>query len=123
MSILAELGERFTGPMSFRLLLQPVMATIFAVIAGVRDARTGAPPYLWALVTHGGHRREMLLDLWRGVGRIFILAVVMEVTYQLRVHGSVSIPETIVISVLLAVVPYFVLRGLVNRLVRRKNHE
>jgi hypothetical protein len=123
MNLLAELGERFAGPMSFRLLLQPVMATIFAVIAGVRDARTGAPPYLWALVTETGQRRDMLRELWRGVGRIFILAVVMEVAYQLKVRGSITLWEVLVVSVLLAIVPYIILRGLVNRLVRRKNHE
>jgi hypothetical protein len=119
MSLLAELGERFSGPMSFRLVLQPVMAAILAVIAGRRDACTGAPPYLMELLTHGGHRREMLWDLWRGVGRVFILAVAMEVAYQLVVASRVSVGETIAVSVVLAIVPYVALRGLVNRWVRK----
>ena len=32
---------RFTGPLTFRLILQPTMATLFAVRDGLRDARTG----------------------------------------------------------------------------------
>jgi hypothetical protein len=121
MSLVTELAERFSGPMSFRLILQPVMATIFAVIAGRRDARSGAPPYLFTLLIGGGHRRKMVRDLWADVGRVFILAVVMEVAYQLLVRGTISVVETIGVSVLLAIVPYVVLRGLVNRIARRGN--
>jgi hypothetical protein len=119
MSLLAELGDRFTGPMSFRLVLQPIMSVSLAVIAGVRDARSGAPPYLWTLLAQGGHRREMFLDLWRGVGRVFVLALVMEVAYQQIVAGSISLLEAVAVSLLLAIVPYIFLRGLVNRLVRK----
>ena len=120
MSLLAELGDRFTGPMSFRLVLQPIMAAILAVIAGRRDARAGAPPYLMELLTVSGHRREMLWDLWRGVGRVFVLAIVMEVAYQLIVSGSLSVLEAVAVSLALAIVPYILLRGLVNRIVRKK---
>ncbi len=119
LNLLAELGARFHGPMSFRLVMQPVMAMTFAVIAGVRDARKGAPPYFWALLSHGGHRRELLIDLWRGVGRIFILALVMEAIYEWKTAGSISLGDDVGVSVLLAIVPYVLLRGLVNRLVRK----
>ena len=33
-----------SGPLSFRLILQPVMATILAILDGLKDARTGRPP-------------------------------------------------------------------------------
>jgi hypothetical protein len=97
------------------------MAMALAVVAGVRDARKGAPPYFWALLSHAGHRCELLLELWRGVGRIFILALLMEAIYQWKTTGSVSLGEDVEISVLLAIVPYVLLCGLVNRLVRRKH--
>jgi len=118
MSLSTELAERFSGPMAFRLVLQPIMASTLAILAGLRDARMGAPPYLWALATHTGHRRALLGELWRGVGRVLLLAIGMEVAYQLVVRGSISVVETIAVSVLLAIVPYVVLRGLVNRLAR-----
>lgn len=113
-------GERFAGPMSFRLVLQPVMATSLAMIAGVRDARRGAPPFLGALVTGASHRGDLLRDAWRSAGRVFILAAVMEVAYQYLVAGSVSLVETLVVSVLLAFASYILLRGLVNRVWRRE---
>jgi hypothetical protein len=34
-----ELGGRVGGPMTFRLVLQPTIATLVAVRAGLRDAR------------------------------------------------------------------------------------
>jgi hypothetical protein len=36
--LLYDLGARVSGPMHFRLLMQPAMAAIFAVRAGLRDA-------------------------------------------------------------------------------------
>src|SRR3954451_5380247 len=36
---------RWDGPMSFRFLIQPAMAILFAIRAGLRDARQGEPPF------------------------------------------------------------------------------
>ena len=36
-----DLLERTSGPMKFRLVLQPAMAAFFAVQAGLADARAG----------------------------------------------------------------------------------
>lgn len=43
-----DLIDRVSGPMRFRLILQPVMAVIFAIRAGLKDAKEGRPPYFWA---------------------------------------------------------------------------
>ena len=45
-----NLLERPGGPMTFRFILQPIMATIAALYDGVEDARTGRSPYLWTIV-------------------------------------------------------------------------
>lgn len=108
-----------SGPMKFRLVLQPVMASIFAIIAGLKDARTGKSPYAWALFTDPSHRSEMLKDGWHSVGRIFLLAVAMDVVYQIMVEGFVYPGEVVTVAFVLAIVPYLVLRGLVNRIARK----
>ena len=74
---LDDMAGRVTGPMKFRLLLQPVMASIFAVVSGLADARTGQPPYFWALLSDPGHRRDMLRDGWKSVGKVFVLALLL----------------------------------------------
>lgn len=118
MRIFENLGDRLDGPLKFRLLLQPVMAAIFAIMAGVRDARLGKPPYFWALATDSGHRSEMLRDGWKDIGKVFILAVVLDVVYQVIVLGFMYPGEVMLVAIALAILPYLVLRGLVTRIAR-----
>jgi hypothetical protein len=114
-----NLVDRVTGPMKFRLLLQPLMAVIFAVMDGLKDARLGRPPYFWGLLKDAEHRREMELDGWKHVGKVFILALVLDVVYQVVVQRFVYPGEVIVVAILLAIVPYLMVRGLVTRIARR----
>ena len=41
--VFASIAERPGGPMTFRFILQPMMAAILAAIDGYRDARSGTP--------------------------------------------------------------------------------
>jgi hypothetical protein len=40
-----DLVDRFSGPMKFRLVLQPLMAAFFAIRSGLKDAKSGKPPF------------------------------------------------------------------------------
>ena len=73
---------RVRGPLAFRLILQPIMAAIFAIRAGLKDAKEGRPPYFWALFTHPAERGQLLRDGWKSVGRVFIFAIVIDAVYQ-----------------------------------------
>ena len=109
--------SRVSGPMHFRLLLQPVMATIFAFIAGRADAKAGKAPYFWGLLSDPGHRRDMLKDGWKDVGKVFLLAILLDVVYQFIVAKFIYPGEAIIVAFLLAIVPYLLVRGLVTRLI------
>ncbi len=114
----ADLVGRLTGPMTFRLILQPVMAMVYAVRDGVKDAREGRPPFFRSLFsdpdTAGQHLREGV----KAVGRVILLGVVMDAIYQLKVFGWVHPVELIVVVLLLAFVPYLLMRGLADRVAR-----
>jgi hypothetical protein len=110
-----DLSDRITGPMSFRLILQPLMAAFFAIRSGMGDARSGAPPYFWSLVNDPSHRADMLKDGWKAVGKVFTLALVLDVAYQFIVLGFVYPFEALFVAVVLALVPYLLLRGAVTR--------
>jgi hypothetical protein len=55
------------------------------------------------------------------VGRVFLLAVVLDVVYQIIVRRFVYPGETIIVAFILAIVPYLIVRGLVTRLGERKH--
>ena len=114
-----ELGGRVGGPMTFRLVLQPTIATLVAVRAGLRDAREGRPPYFWTLLTDRAQRFKLIREGWRAIFKIFILAVMMDVIYELIVLGWIYPFENLLVATFLAVVPYVLIRGPVNRLARR----
>jgi len=52
------------------------------------------------------------------VGKIFIIAVIIDVIYQLRVNHWIYHGETLIVAILLAIMPYLLLRGPINRLVQ-----
>ncbi|UCH17672.1 MAG: hypothetical protein JSW36_01100 [Burkholderiales bacterium] len=120
MRIVENLSARVTGPMKFRLLLQPVMASIFAVMSGLKDARAGNPPYFWALLTEPAHRADMLKDGWKSVGKVYVLAIVLDVVYQIIVQRFVYPGEALIVAFILAIAPYLILRGLVTRIARKR---
>jgi hypothetical protein len=113
-----QLIDRVTGPLHFRLVLQPLMAAFFAIRSGLADASSDRPPYFWGLFSDRAHRREMIKDGWKSVGRVFLLAIVLDVVYQLYVLHFVYPGEAIAVALILAIVPYLILRGLVTRVAR-----
>lgn len=118
----SDMLARTDGPMTFRFVLQPIMAIITASIDGHRDAISGRTPYFHKLLHGGRHgtRVETFREGFTAVARILLLGVVMDVIYQLKVFGNFSHPlETLVIAIALAFIPYLLLRGPIARLVRR----
>jgi tryptophan-rich sensory protein len=62
----------------------------------------------------------MILDGWKGVGRVFLLALALDFVYQIIVLRFVYLGEAVIVAFVLAILPYLVLRGLVTRLARTK---
>ena len=111
-----HLVGRLTGPLTFRVLLQPTMSTLFAVRDGLRDARAGRPRFLWTILGSPDDRRRLIRDGLLAIGKLILMALVVDFVYQLVVFRRLYPVEAIDVAFLLAVVPYFVIRGPVNRL-------
>ena len=120
--ILARLWQnitgRLTGPMNLRLIVQPTVATILAIRAGLRDAQQNRPPFFWALLLKPAHRSELLRQGWKDVGKVFFLAAILDIVYQLVVHHGVYVLELLITAVTLAIVPYVFVRGPINRIAK-----
>jgi len=117
-----DLGGRIGGPLSLRLVLQPLMATMFAIHAGLQDARLGHPAYFWAVLTHPTERHNLLREGWKAVGKVFVFAMIIDAVYQVMVFRSVYLIELVLVAFLLACVPYLLIRGPVNRIASLRRH-
>ena len=109
---------RVNGPMNLRLIMQPLMALIFAARSGYRDAKAGRPPYLWTIFTSRSDRRALLAEGWKDVGKVFLVATALDAVYQIVTVRWFYPLETLVVAVILAFIPYLLLRGVFTRLAR-----
>jgi hypothetical protein len=111
--------DRPSGPMTFRFILQPAMAIIAALRDGLHDARLGRRPYFWALLHGVRDPQGRSARLWEGIistARIVILGVVMDTIYQWVVFRTFYPGQAAVIAILLAFIPYLLLRGPFERI-------
>jgi hypothetical protein len=110
--------DRPGGPMTFRFILQPTMAAIAALHDGVKDARMGRSPFFWTLLSNrakrGGRLREGLIS----TARIILLGLMMDTIYQVIVLKTFYPAEAATIAIVLAFVPYALLRGPIERAAR-----
>jgi hypothetical protein len=109
------------GPLAFRLILQPIMVTILAIIDGVKDARADRPLYTWTLLTDSVHRGSYIREGLKRVSRVIVFALVMDAIYQFIVLRRFYPGEALVTAFVVAVLPYLLIRGPIARIVRRWN--
>ena len=114
-----QLIERPTGPMAFRFILQPLMAAAAAIRDGRRDAKLDRAPYFWTMLHKPEDRVARLQDGLNATARIILLGLVMDAAYQVIVFGRFYPVEAAVIALVLAFLPYVLLRGIVLRIARR----
>jgi hypothetical protein len=115
-----DLAGRITGPMSFRLIVQPAVAVLIALRAGLHDSKAGRPPYFWGVLHDSSHRRDLVAGAWKDIAKIFVVAILLDVVYQVRMLDRFYPGEALLVALLLACVPYLLIRGLVNRIVGRR---
>jgi hypothetical protein len=117
-----NLIDRTEGPMNLRFFIQPTMSLIFAIRAGLKDARNGTVPYLWRFFISKGMRKNIAREGWKDFGKIFIIGVALDVVYQLIVVYKTKSEErfypleSILVAIALAIAPYLLFRGPISRI-------
>jgi hypothetical protein len=111
-----QLLARPSGPFQFRFILQPLMAVILGIRAGMKDARTHNSPYFQRLCTEQSERAALIRNGLKDVGRLFLLAVVLDCIYQAIEIRWIYPVQAVIIGFVLAVIPYIGVRGPANRL-------
>ena len=111
-----DLVERPDEPMRFRFILQPSMAAIVAIRDGLKDVRTGRSPYFWTVLRNPDERIGRLREGLNVTARIILLGLAIDVIYQVLVLKTFYPNEAVIVALLLAFVPYLLIRGLVVRI-------
>ncbi|MDB6016161.1 MAG: hypothetical protein JWR19_650 [Pedosphaera sp.] len=109
---------RLQGPFSFRLIIQPLVAAVLAVRAGLKDAREGRPPFGWAIITDSANRGRLLRESWNDVAKVFIAAVIIDIIYEIIVLRRIYLGQSLIVATTLALIPYLIIRGPMNRIAR-----
>jgi hypothetical protein len=112
-----ELLARTDGPLQFRFILQPVMASLLAIRDGYRDTASGRAPYLQDILRNPAGRAERLKEGFQAVTRVMLLGIVMDAAYQFSVIEAFRPLEMVVVVLLLAFVPYVLMRGPARRVI------
>ncbi|WP_245487097.1 hypothetical protein [Rhizobium leguminosarum] len=111
-----DLLDRPGGPMTFRIILQPVMAAIAALFDGIRDAKDGRSPYVSTMLSNPAERGTLLREGVISTARIILLGLGVDAIYQLVVLKTFYPAEAVIVAITLAFVPYLFLRGPVRRI-------
>ena len=118
-----ELLGRAAGPMHLRLILQPIMACFLATKAGIRDAKAGHPPFLFSYLKLPDQRKSLRQSAWKDISILFTIACVLDLVYQYIVFKEFHLLQTLLVAIVVAVIPYSLVRGLVNRFMQsRQQH-
>lgn len=113
-----DLGDRIGGPMHLRFYMQPTMAIFFGIRDGLRFAREGRSFLLWGGPTDPVERHAQLVATWRSIGKVFVLAILLDVIYQIVVLHWFYLLETLIVALAVAVGPYLLVRFAANYLAR-----
>src|SRR5215469_2134671 len=111
--------DRPSGSLSFRFILQPSIAAIFAIRDGLRDTRHDRAPFFWTILWNPRERSGRLREGLNATARIILLGLVMDTIYQLLELQTFHPNEALIVALLLAFMPYLVMRGVAARVAGR----
>jgi|SRR5436305_8420542 len=111
---------RLSGPGRLRFVVQPTVAIFLGLRSGVKDAQLGLPPFLWGLIFHKAHRRDLLRSAFASIRNLLAIAIVLDVISQFLIFHEIRPGAALLVGPVLITAPYVLARALTNRIVRRK---
>src|SRR5262245_50599032 len=114
----ADVFGRLHGPMTLRFYLQPTLAFVTAVKDGVKDARFGHKAFFWAALWDPTEPRGRLREGLMSTSQMMLMGLAMDTIYQFKVFDQFHPVEAVLMVLLLAVIPYFLFRWLVEHVAR-----
>jgi hypothetical protein len=115
----SDVFGRLSGPMTLRFYLQPTLAFVAALKDGIKDARLGHKAFFWSTFSDPTLQRGRLREGLMGTSQMVLVGLAIDTIYQFRVFARFYPVEAVLMVLMLAVIPYFVFRWVVEHMARR----
>lgn len=116
----ADMLARLSGPGRLRFAVQPIVAIFLGSRDGLKDARAGTPPFLWALAFHGEHRKKLLRSALISVRDLVALAILLDLLSQFLIFREIHPGAALILGPVLISMPYGVARAFANRIAQKR---
>jgi hypothetical protein len=117
-AFLDDIPRRLAGPGRFRFFMQPLMAVIFGVLSGLRDARAGRPPYIYGILFHPNLRGDLMKTGFSAIANLMLMGILLDAVFQWIILGVAHPGAALIIGPILVATPYVAARSFSNRLAR-----
>jgi len=108
--------------MHLRFIVQPIMAAILGIRAGIHDSRQATPPFIWSLCTQSAGRKRQLKQAGEHLVIPLIVAIVLDGIVQYLLFQRIRVLGAVILGTILMGLPYSLARGLTNRIVSARSH-
>lgn len=108
---LREVYGRASGPLHFRLFVMPTVITFFAIRAALRNGKAGTALFPRQFFKTKDRQRA-IQGAARDIGKIVIVAIVLDTTYQLTQLRSFYLVQLVVVVIATTILPYLLARGI-----------
>jgi hypothetical protein len=116
-----DILARLSGPGKLRFIIQPTVAIILGARDGAKDASADMPPFLWGLLFHRAHRRELFRSTLTSIRNLVAIAILLDLISQFLIFHEIRPGAALVVGPVLIAVPYSLSRALANRAWRWKD--
>jgi hypothetical protein len=114
----SDIFGRLSGPMTLRFYLQPTLAFVAALKDGIKDARSGHKAFFWSTFSDPTLQRGRLREGLMATSQMMLVGLAIDTIYQFRVFDRFYPVEAVLMVLMLAVMPYFVFRWVVEHVAR-----
>src|SRR5438309_11325225 len=97
------------GPLNLRFIIQPTLASIIALRAGLKDANAGRPAYLWAVFTNSDYRKSFLHGGLKDLRIPIVVGTALDVVYKIFIHLWIYPLELIFIMTLMIIFTFILI--------------
>jgi hypothetical protein len=109
-------ARRYYGPLSFRLLIQPLVAAGSGIRPDLGAPHARRTTFGWTVITSSDFRSDLLLEKWNHLKRLFFVAVLADVIYHIIQLRQIYLVRALIDAAIPAFPSYCLGRGLTTRI-------